>query len=1447
MKWLRRITLAAAAGLGAVLLVLAGGVVWLRTESGRGWLTAELDTQLSSPDQRITLAGLGGGLPFHPRVGRIELADRDGIWLTVEDAALDLDPVALLTGTARIDALTAARLTVLRLPVAQAPADAAPPSPGGPPAVPQLPVGIELGRLAVGRIELPAALVGEATALSLAGTAALHAGRAEAALTLDRIDGAAGHASLHLDYAGPQRLGLELHVAEPSGALLARFVPEGGRRPFTLDLGGAGTLAAWRGKLDFRAGDDATARADLALGRSGGDMSAALRGEARLAPLLPPQFRPILGDSLGFDVAASLADAGPIGLDRLDLTFGAGALHAVGRYDAKSGAFTARLDTDADPAPFEALAQTELGGHVHATATIGGTVRAPTLDLAIEGKGLNVATAGIAGLAATLAAAPAPDGRFHVTSSGRVDGVTGGGMPAGIGDTGTWSVALDTARDFSRIDVARATLTGGGLDLDASGRIAGGSLAGHLHLAAADLRRFAGIAGTKLEGAAQIDAEASSSDGKSVEAKLAGTLSRFRTGVPAADALLGGALTIAASARRAGDGPLDLSDLKLAGPGVSVTGSGSLDAAGQKMKGRMTLEVPSLGPLGMAVGLPLGGKLGLVLDTAGPLADPGGTATLAVTDLAAGATRLDRLDADFAMPSLARRSVKVTAKAASGKTEATLAAVALAGAKTLELDDLRLVGPSTLAIGALAVDLDSARIGGTLDLRATDLSAWSAVAGASLAGRIALAAKLSDQAGQGADVTVDAENLAYGGTAALQHLHLALRLADVLAKPRGTIELAATKLAASGAALDTLHVEAEAKTPGRFGFSASSVGSAQNKPFSLAAAGRVELAGADQTLVLTALDGKAADLPFRLGQALTATRKGEALTLTGLALDLGGGTLSGRAASDGKTIDLALKAEKLPLGALARLGGQHDIAGTAGLDLAIAGPLSGPRGHLVLSVPDLKLDPAFHSELPALHLVASAELAPETLDFKGRIDGARESLALGFAGAVPIGFAAGPPALRQDGALAAKLEGEGRLEELGELIPLGEDKAGGRIAVALTIGGTPAAPQAGGRMVLEHGTYDNAASGLTLRGLAVELAGDRQAFVLRRFEGNDGGDGKLAAEGKIDLAAEAGPALDLAATLQHFTAARGDEATATLDGKIAVTGALDAPKITADLTMPRADINIPDQLPASVPQLDVVRIDSRKPAPAAKPGPAPVPPVTAALDIRFHDPGQTFVRGRGLTSEWRGDLKIAGTSAAPSITGEFEVVNGTFDTLGKTFTVEQGVLRFDGGVLPYVDMTAQVQAADVTAEIVIQGPPTKPDIKLTSTPTLPQDEVLSRVLFGTGIGQITPAQGLQLAQAAATLAGGGPGVLDRLRNAAGLDRLSVGDNPNTPGGGAAGTTVSGGKYVAPGIFVGAEQGLSGTSTRAKVEVEITPNITVKATAGAATEASSLGVQYKLDY
>ena len=59
-------------------------------------------------------------------------------------------------------------------------------------------------------------------------------------------------------------------------------------------------------------------------------------------------------------------------------------------------------------------------------------------------------------------------------------------------------------------------------------------------------------------------------------------------------------------------------------------------------------------------------------------------------------------------------------------------------------------------------------------------------------------------------------------------------------------------------------------------------------------------------------------------------------------------------------------------------------------------------------------------------------------------------------------------------------------------------------------------------------------------------------------------------------------------------------------------------------------------------------------------------------------------------------------------------------------------------------------------------------------------------------------------------------------------------------------TVSGGKYIAPGVFVGVEQGAATQSTRSRVEVEITPHITAQSSMGA-DGSSQVGLDWRYDY
>jgi translocation and assembly module TamB len=377
--------------------------------------------------------------------------------------------------------------------------------------------------------------------------------------------------------------------------------------------------------------------------------------------------------------------------------------------------------------------------------------------------------------------------------------------------------------------------------------------------------------------------------------------------------------------------------------------------------------------------------------------------------------------------------------------------------------------------------------------------------------------------------------------------------------------------------------------------------------------------------------------------------------------------------------------------------------------------------------------------------------------------------------------------------------------------------------------------------------------------MQVDVVGDSDRFTLTSFSAADTASGSFKAQGNVVLKGASGPTAELSATLDNFRVASRDEAVATASGTVSIAGPLTGPKVTAPLTVNRAEINLPASLPPNVVVLKVVETSSKTgkqppPAPANQP-----PALPAMLDIKLDMPGNIFVRGHGLDSEWRGRLAITGTSAAPVITGQLEQIRGSVDLLGKTFTLTRGAITFDGSAKldPVLDIVAEASAADITAQVIIGGFASAPTITLSSTPVVPQDEILARVLFNRGVGQLTAGEGLQLAAAAASLAGGGPGVLDRLRGGLGLDWFKLGSGPTGPasstlnpraasGGGARGTALSAGKYIAPGVSIGVSQGLSPPTSKVTVEIELRRHLTVQGEAGQ-SGSTGIGLNYNYDY
>jgi translocation and assembly module TamB len=160
-----------------------------------------------------------------------------------------------------------------------------------------------------------------------------------------------------------------------------------------------------------------------------------------------------------------------------------------------------------------------------------------------------------------------------------------------------------------------------------------------------------------------------------------------------------------------------------------------------------------------------------------------------------------------------------------------------------------------------------------------------------------------------------------------------------------------------------------------------------------------------------------------------------------------------------------------------------------------------------------------------------------------------------------------------------------------------------------------------------------------------------------------------------------------------------------------------------------------------------------------------------------------------------------------------------------------------------LNIVATAEAGDLTAIVRVTGPASAPEFAFESEPSLPQDEVLSRLLFNRPVSEIGPVQAAQLAFAVNRLRGGGGlDVLGEIRQGLGLDTLDVvtGDTPED------GTSVRAGRYLSDDVYLELERGTGPQSGRARIEVEILPNVSVEADTGEDAR-SGIGLKWKYDY
>jgi translocation and assembly module TamB len=417
---------------------------------------------------------------------------------------------------------------------------------------------------------------------------------------------------------------------------------------------------------------------------------------------------------------------------------------------------------------------------------------------------------------------------------------------------------------------------------------------------------------------------------------------------------------------------------------------------------------------------------------------------------------------------------------------------------------------------------------------------------------------------------------------------------------------------------------------------------------------------------------------------------------------------------------------------------------------------------------------------------------------------------------------------------------QGEIKPLWDLLGSSERSVSGKIDAEGELAGTLADPRLTGRASLEGGRVDDGQTGLSLRDVIVRVALADNAIDVSQVSASDGQGGTMSGSGRISLA-RAGPG-SFKLDLKGFRVIDNDLATATASGQTTVNRGADGKvRMVGALTIDRADVSAQTKTPAGVVSLDVIErnrpdeldqgIEIRKVAPGSG----------MLLDVTLTAPRRIFVRGRGLDVELSLNAHVGGSTNSPLLDGEARMVRGEYDFAGKRFEFEEsGTVRLATQLDRIrLDLTAVREDSALTAVVRVEGTAAKPEITLTSKPELPQDEVLSQVLFGSSAANLTPIEAAQLASALAALAGGGGfDVIGNLRNLARLDRLSFADS-------AAGMTVAGGKYVTDDVYVeiigGGREGPS-----AQVEWRVRRTLSLVSKLGSQGDAQ-LSVRWRKDY
>ncbi|TAV13959.1 filamentous hemagglutinin adherence factor [Rhizobium leguminosarum] len=619
--------------------------------------------------------------------------------------------------------------------------------------------------------------------------------------------------------------------------------------------------------------------------------------------------------------------------------------------------------------------------------------------------------------------------------------------------------------------------------------------------------------------------------------------------------------------------------------------------------------------------------------------------------------------------------------------------------------------------------------------------------------------------------------------------------------------------------------------------------------------------GAEGTLSANAITSGTPANPivdFKLNWKDAATSHTKAAGLSRLAL-----AATGKYAGDRLDFDAALNGSG---GIALKAAGNLAIAGTSIKSLDVtANTTNLPAGIANGFVPGLAAEGAVSATAKATGALSApsvdfkvdwknaatsqtkgAGLSPFNIGASGKLAGNRLTVDTSLAGDAGMSLkGGGSVVITGNRALDMRFNGNLPFAVLGAPLAQQGLVADGVATVNLQIGGTAAAPVINGTVSTSGAKLVDVRRNLAVNNLAATVTFNGSQAVISRLSGNLGGGGTISASGTIGIQPAGGFPADISIKLDKAVYVDGTLVVSTVNGTVGLRGPIMNATLSGKLRLDKTSITVPEKLPTSLREVDI----RHKNAPRAvlaqlrddgerKPGEKSS---VITLDLEIDAPSHIFVRGRGIDAELGGRVTIRGTAAAPIVTGGFIMRRGRMTILNRRLDFsDKSRITFAGDLTPALDMEATSASGSTTLTVDVAGLATDPAITFSSSPQLPQDEVLAQLIFGQSMSKLSPVQIAQLADAVSQLAGNrSTSLFEGLRNQLGVDDFDVSTDSKGQ------TSVSVGRYLNDRTYFELQQGGS-AGAKAVINLDVGRGVKLRGAAGG-NGAGEAGIVYEREY